>query len=504
MDTKAIITIPETIKVNEAFNIANAYQREDITMKINEKEVNELLNTDFEEPTNKPSEESFLYDVGNGKLRVCINTTANYIKDQKPIKTIWGTKNETCWVYNKGVWKPNGREYIKTMTEELINDHCKTNTVNEIYDKIKRTTNISWEQFNKTPIGKVCLKNGVYDFKTMTLEEHNPNYYFKSQIPIKYNKKAKCPTIMNFFEQTFYPEDLPIIQEWIGFQLFNQYFIKKAVILFGEKDTGKTVFLNLLTTFIGKPNCAGLSLQQISNGNTFSKACLKDKYANIFDDLSSTDIMDNGGFKIATGGGYITGEVKFGDQFQFLNYAKHTFACNKIPNVKEVEDDAYFSRWIPIPLDNQVPNEDRDTFLINKLTAETELSGLLNWAIEGLKRLLKKGGFSYDKTCQEIKTIMTRHGNSLVAFSQDCLKRDDGHEIVKRDLYEVYTKYCQLTDRPRMSYNQVSRSLSKITGYVTAKRDSSGKTRVWSNVSVNKRYFFEKSDLKSLEFLENV
>ena len=49
--------------------------------------------------------------------------------------------------------------------------------------------------------------------------------------------------------------------------------------------------------------------------------------------------------KLQQGGGLITAEHKFGDTFQFFNFAKPLFACNKIPSVEDVDDEAYYERW---------------------------------------------------------------------------------------------------------------------------------------------------------------
>jgi hypothetical protein len=69
----------------------------------------------------------------------------------------------------------------------------------------------------------------------------------------------------------------------------------------------------------GERNKTGLSLQKITGGSDFTKLSLKGKHANIYDDLSSKDINDGGSFKIATGGGFISAEEKFGDCVQFIS-----------------------------------------------------------------------------------------------------------------------------------------------------------------------------------------
>jgi len=258
-----------------------------------------------------------------------------------------------------------------------------------------------------------------------------------------------------------------------------------VVWILSEKDTGKTILLNVLNKFVGEKNVSGISLQKIASKDKFALASLKDKYANIYDDLSADDLKDAGGFKIATGGGYITAEYKFGDSFQFMTFAKNIFSTNKIPNLKEINDDAYYERWIPLCFDNQILKSEQDKFLFEKLTTKEELSGLLNWALEGLERLLNKGKFSYDKDSSEIKMIMQRQNNPLVAFTMEVLEHEDGNKVTKEIMYKIYSKWCQDKKIPRLSKEQLGRNLAKYTNYLIAK---GGKERVWDNVKINKSY----------------
>jgi len=449
-------------------------------------------------------EENFLYMDDKGKIKVSISKIVSHLLFNYNFKTIFNTKDETIFVYEEGIYKKKGKEKIKTQVEELLQAKSTTNIVNEIVEKIKRKTAIDKDEFDKTPEEIICLENCFFDLKKMEkFSENDSKFYFKTKLPIKYNPKADCPKIKQFFEEIFYPEDIPTIQEWFGFNLYKRYFIKKAIILFGQKNTGKTVFLNLLMNFIGQKNTTGISLQRISSGDKFALSSLKNKYSNIYDDLSSKDLSDSGGFKIATGGGYITAEYKFGDSFQFLNYAKHIFSTNKIPNVKDVDDDAYYERWIPIPLDNQIKKGEQDKFLLEKLTTEKELSGLLNWAIEGLDRLIKKGKFSFNKTSEEIKIIMERQNNPLIAFVNDVLEQKNGNKISKEIMYRVYTGYCNKNKLPRMSKSQLGRNLEKYSDYIIAKHSS--KERYWENVKIKGEYtnMYDTYDTSFLTIRDN-
>ena len=429
-------------------------------------------------------EKEIIYYDKKDNLHISIPKATEEIMKRQEYLTIRNQKDE-IYVFKEGIWINNGRQIIEEEIEKLLGELCKNNLVKEISEKVKRLTSINYKDFDKVDEELICVKNGVLNLITGELINPKSDYYFKTKLSINFNKKKHCPKIINFLNETLYPEDLPVLQEWIGFCLYRKYFIKKAMILVGEKNTGKTILLNLLTEFIGINNSSGINLQRISQGDKFGLSSLKNKLLNSFDDLSNKDLSDGGGFKIATGGGYITAEYKFGESFQFLNYAKHIFATNKIPPVADTNDDAYYERWIPIQLDNQCSKENQNPFLLKDLTTEEELSGLLNWAIEGLRRLLVNGKFSYNKKSSEIKYIMERSSHPLATFVNDVLEQENGNRISKENMFKVYTKYCNDNFLPRLSKSQLGRQLEKYCYYVIGK---GGNERVWENAEIKEKY----------------
>lgn len=417
--------------------------------------------------------------TGKKEYAVNIDAVADYIIDEFNPKTIFGSKNETIYIYDGRIYVSKGRAKIKVRIEELLEKFAKTNTVNEIVEKIKRKTEVEREEFENLPTHLIPFENGVYNVQTKQLEDHSKENNFTFILPIKFETGVDCPKFKKFIEEVLYPEDIPVIQEWFGFCLFRQYFIKKAVICVGDRDTGKTVLLETLINFIGERNKTGLPLQKISAGNDFVKLSLKDKHLNAYDDLSSQDINDGGGFKVATGGGTISAEEKFGDFLQFRPYAKQTFCANKIPPVKDNEDPAYFGRWIILQFDNVA--DVKDPFLKQKLNTPEEKSGILNWALEGLFRLLDKGEFSYTKTPDEIKTIMEMSGNPYVAFANDCLNEEQGAIVSKDDMITCYNLWAKENKRRMMSKEMLGRNLHKNVYFI-----SNGKSgeRKWENVQI--------------------
>ena len=373
---------------------------------------------------------------------------AKYLMKKYIFKTIGGKKMNDIFVYKDGVFIEKGKEIIERECENILEESAKTYTINEIKNKIERLTKINRNDLGCNNKNLVCMKNGVLDLETKKLMAHSEKYNFTNKIPINYVPEAFCDEIFKFLNDVLISEDIDCIQEWFGYQMFREYFIKKAVILRGIPDTGKTTFMNLLKAFVGNDNCSSVSLQLLAQGK-WQLVPLYHKYSNICDDLSEKDITDSGTFKQVTGRSPIRAEIKFGDGFEFENYAKLTFACNKIPAINSaVDDQAYWDRWMIFDFESvfDKANIYTDFNIIARLHRSKELSGLFNWALQGLKRLQKRGYFSYRRDWEENRRIMLGESSSIARYSNECLLNETGYWTSNADLYDKYEEFCKLNN----------------------------------------------------------
>ena len=89
----------------------------------------------------------------------------------------------------------------------------------------------------------------------------------------------------------------------------------------------------------------------------------------------------------------------YGRPFTMKNYARMMFNSNSLPTSKE-NTKAYFRRYLIIPFNVTITEEDKDVELPQKIIA-SELSGVLNWMLEGLRRLLKEKKFTESESALE-------------------------------------------------------------------------------------------------------
>jgi len=146
------------------------------------------------------------------------------------------------------------------------------------------------------------------------------------------------------------------------------------------------------------------------------------------------------------GNDIVTAQKKFIGAFKFRNYAKLMFSTNQPPEPKNDQSHAFFRRWLLITCPRIFQGEDQDPAILHKLTTPEELSGLLNLAIDQLHILLVNGGFKETQTTEQIRESYMRKADPVKAFTQDWLLEDENGFIEKKELYNYYTKYCNINN----------------------------------------------------------
>lgn len=429
-----------------------------------------------------------------GKSVLLRSVIADILMERYNFLTIGDDKMD-IYYYENGIYIRGGEKIIGECMQRWTEGHVCNHDVNEVIGHIKRQTYHSREDLDNSSPYLICLKNGVYDILTKELLPHDPKYLFTQQVNCEYNPAQECPKFMNFLNEVLNPNDIPVVQEYLGFCFVRKYFIKKAMIFVGERDTGKTTLIKAIIELLGEKNISGQSLHKILV-DKFAVANLYHKLLNFCDDLSFKDIKETGVFKIATGGGHVSAEKKFGECFEFKNYAKFLFATNKISCVEDSDDDAYYSRWLIVCFNNSFDgiNKKPNPKLFDEITTPEELSGIFNWALKGLIRLLDKQEFSYKKTPEENKLLMERSSNTVSAFIQDLFVEQNDAWISKDDMYNLYSAYVNAFGGAKVTKEKFGRTLPLKAQYIVDGRmDCFTKEKVygWRNIGFNKESFKE-------------
>lgn len=346
--------------------------------------------------------------------------------------------NDTMYIYDEGLYRDGDEGIVKKAIGERLQELLTIHYANETLFSIKSLTYTKRED---PPKNLINLRNGMFNLETRKLEAHNPDIFTITQLPVVYNPKAKCPKIRKFIREVVNPEDVPAIQELVGYTLYPALPFQIAFLLLGDRCAGKSTLLNVVASLLGGENVSDLSLQDLSY-KRFLLAELYGKLANIFADLSDQAMKHTGIFKMLTGGDRIMGERKHKNPFYFTNYAKLIFSCNKIPETHDFGD-AYFRRWRIIEFPNCFERKAQDKELLGKITTEKEMSGLFNWSLEGLYRLLNRGDFSNSPTIQETRDIYLQESSSMVKFLEETTETNPESCVSKADLYKEFVLFCK-------------------------------------------------------------
>ena len=418
----------------------------------------------------------------------------------------WLVIKDTKEIYrfNGGYYEPDGEEVIRDVVQSVIGTSCKEYWKKEVVSWIRDNTRLHvFRDLLKAEIHHISLENGVYNLKTGKLEEHSPGHLFTYQIPILYDPDARCPNFKKFLKDILYLEDIPLIQELFGYCLYREYFIHKAFIFVGEGRNGKSTLINVLARFLREENISSIPLQTICK-DRFGAYDLYGKMANLCSDLSSYALSDTGIFKMATGGDFIRAQKKFKNSFKFINYAKLVFSCNVIPESKD-QTSAYTKRWIPVEFPNTFEGVNCDKHILKKITTDKELSGIFNWAIEGLKRLLKNQDFSPHRTLEDVKRFQAEQQNPVVMFINTHIERNSDSELTKEEVYEKFLNFCKRQDIPTKAGNVFSRDFKQYAPFGLGEGQSrlKGRKKTWKGIQFKKDN--NKIEKEGIEFYsENV
>jgi putative DNA primase/helicase len=406
-------------------------------------------------------------------------------------KSIPNTRASIVYVYQEGVYRNIGESIIKRESDLFLEEKVKNLYVNEVMGCIERATYIFPEQINQDAF-LINIKNGLYNLKEKRLLVHNPEIFSITQLPVFYDPEADCPAIKKFISEIVNPRDVEVVQELFGYLLWKDHFIQKAFMFLGEGSNGKSTLIRIMKAFLGNDNISNISLQDLDK-NPFAKAALYGKMANLYPDISDVALTQTGTFKALTGGDAISAEFKFKDRFSFTNFAKLIFSCNKLPETRDFTS-AFFRRWIFLNFPNKFEGISDDKQLINKLINEKELSGLFNWALEGLERLLKNQDFSYTLSTAEIEGKYKKMSSSIAGFVEDMCEQDSEAEITKSELYHAYCQYCKDNQLPADSDQTFHKKLPIYAPYIKQARPQLGKSRSYTWRGIKLISFTETQD----------
>ncbi len=334
------------------------------------------------------------------------------------------------YIYSNNCWTETSREFVEKLCMQYTTfAKLRAKDLKESATLALTRNHIPNIRWNQVEITEVPLKNGVLDFTTGELRPHQCGDYLDRLIPIDYTPGADCKLWQQCLDDWLpdMKEEQDALQQFFGYILMPHAYYKKAMILFGAPDTGKSQVCDIAIALVGGVrNTCSITPDDMDDSRKL--APIKGKALNCVADLKKNTVLADGGFKqLVSTGDAIQIDQKYTRSEMYSPTAKHLFATNNLPTIRDVTD-AVFRRLMILGFNEVVPIDKQDTMLATKLKGE--LPGILNWAIEGARKLYDKGGRwprirSSDNLIQEYKLAQ----NSLYFFikeSGEVLEDGDG------------------------------------------------------------------------------
>jgi putative DNA primase/helicase len=308
----------------------------------------------------------------------------------------------------------------------------------------------------------INLSNGTYHIKKgkTELKDFDSTDYLMYQLPFEYNKNAQAPLFQQYLDKVLPDKDCQaILSEFLGYLFLPHLKLEKALILYGSGANGKSVFFEIVRKLIGRENVSNFSLSSLTNENGYYRAQFANKLLNYASEISGK--LEASKFKQLVSGEPIEARSPYGNPFVMEKYGRFIFNCNELP--KEVEHtNAFFRRFLILPFNIQIPPDQQDKQLPKKII-DKELSGIFNWALEGLNRLQNNQQFTNSEIVERQLKIYQESADNVKQFLKDESLIKSARKYIKlKDLYLQYQEYCRDSGYKPLSKKNLRARVEKL------------------------------------------
>lgn len=365
---------------------------------------------------------------------------------------------------------------------DMLRDHIGANIakrVSNVVDVLKLAAQV--EDFPPVT-DRIALANGTL-YLDGTFQEGKPEIV-RNRLPVRYDPKAPQPTHwLRFLSDLLYPEDIPTVQEFIGYCLIPSNKGQRMMVIKGNGGEGKSQIGVVLSRLFGC-NMKDGSIGKISE-NRFARADLEHTLLCVDDDMRMEALRQTNYVKsIVTAQGKIDLERKGKQSYQGWMFARLLAFSNGDLQALYDRSDGFYRRQLVLTTKEKPAGRVDDPDLAEKMKAEVE--GIFLWAFEGLQRLAANNfKFTESQRTRDNREAVKRDNNNVFDFleSEGYIRLKADCTISSKDLYEIYRMWCEennLTPLKRRSFSEsVIANQSKYNLEYCNKITNAAGRRVW-------------------------
>lgn len=226
------------------------------------------------------------------------------------------------------------------------------------------------------------------------------------------------------------------VQEYIGYTLTSDARYQKAQLWLGSGANGKGVLANIVQKL--HRNTAAIRLDALDG---FSLSVLLGASLIYVDEVPKARINEQI-LKSLIAGEKIQIDRKYETPLSTHIRGKWLVLGNHLPAITD-HSIGFWRRWDIIPFNVTIKESERDPLLANSII-RTEMPGVLNWALEGLLRLQKRGAFevTLPLAMYNILSDAKRESNSVQAwFEENDIVASHSLQSTKDEIYEHYREW---------------------------------------------------------------
>jgi putative DNA primase/helicase len=362
------------------------------------------------------------------------------------------------WTWNGRCWVVISEEELRSKlvnhlsTKTAINSTVISNVMLSIHAQCQLGSEVeqpSWmAEPGPWPANEVSVTtSGMLHLPTMTPRTKPkplaPNLFTANALPYSYDPKAKCPRWLEFLRQ-LWPKDnqsIQTLQDWFGYCLTGDTRQQKILMLIGPRRGGKGTIARILAATVGAANVCGPTLAQL--GTNFGLSGLLGKSVAIISDARMSFGSDMSvvveRLLAISGEDLLTIDRKYGSLLTARLKTRITMLTNELPKFSDTSG-ALASRFILLALKESWQGKENIN-LTNEL--KEELPGILNWAIAGYKRLVKRKYLVQPKSGEELGRELEDLSSPTSTFIKERCITGAGAEVPVDALFKAWIQYCK-------------------------------------------------------------
>ena len=288
---------------------------------------------------------------------------------------------------------------------------------------------------------RIHVSNGTYFMDGSFTADKS---YCNNRLTVSYNSDAPAPKRwLQFLSELLQPEDIPTLQEFLGYCLLPTTKGQKMLMLIGKGGEGKSRIGLVMRSLLGD-SMNTTSIQKVES-NRFSRADLENKLLMVDDDMDMSALPKTNYIKsIVTSECKMDMERKGVQSYQSQLYVRFLCFGNGALTSLYDHSDGFFRRQLILTTKDKPADRTDDPFLVEKMCAELE--GILLWCLEGLHRLVQND-FRFtvsERAAANVDTIK-RSSNNVIDFmeSEGYFRFKADYSISSKEFYDIYKQWCE-------------------------------------------------------------